>query len=109
MEPVKTLSIDIERKLISESGMKIKKKLVLIVIREGYSKIRSNTKYPTSKKDESRFIFLILSLRLVQDPGLNWLHLEISGQLPFNDDFLLIYRDILSIDEFFHNSAHHFT
>ena len=41
--------------------MKIKKNLVLIVIMASYSKIRSHTKYPTGKKDES--------LRLVQDSG----------------------------------------
>jgi hypothetical protein len=53
--------------VIPESCMKIKKNLVLIIIMASYSKIRGNTEYLTGKKDESRFIFLTFSLRLVQD------------------------------------------
>ena len=47
--------------MIPEYCMKTKNNFVLIVIIASYSKIRSNTKYLTGKKDES--------LRLAQDSG----------------------------------------
>ena len=48
--------------------MKIKKNCVAARIMFVYTTIRSNTKYLMGKKDESHFVFLIYTLRVVATP-----------------------------------------